>query len=113
MKKSLCIKIEEALENAGFNIRKIKETKAGYSVLASQLTPLGEEWEIKVWCDGTIDSFTSSVLEKKKKFNVNNEISRYVEVNWKDRIKDSTRSVIWDAEWKKIVLNSLVNELAA
>lgn len=104
-------KIIEVLENNEFWVHEVEKQDNGYYVEISQYTPLGEDWWVTIWFDGTNEGFVESVREIYENFDVDEEAEIWVEMRGKHGVPTSIKALVEDAEWKEETLRTLAFDL--
>lgn len=103
--------IVEILEYNGFNYNEIEEQDGKYYIELNNNTPLGEDWWLTVWFDGTDKSFVDAVEEITTNFDIDEEAEIWVPLRGKNGVPSSISALVHDAEWKLEQLESLVCDL--
>jgi len=111
MNKKELNKITKFLENNDFGVS--SNTKQGneYVIEFGQYTPLGEDWYVCVFYDGTFNNFKDKVTECYENFDVDEEVEGWVEHRGKNGVPSSIKDLIEDAEWKEEQLKELSENL--
>lgn len=104
-------KVIEIVENNGFSICKIEKQGNDFYIDINQGTPLGEDWWVTIWFDGTDEGFIKAVREIYNNFDVDEEAEIWIENRGKNGIPNSIKALIRDAEWKESMLDELADEL--
>ena len=104
-------KIIEVLENNEFWVHEVEKQDNGYYVEISQYTPLGEDWWVTIWFDGTDEDFITQVEQRFLGFDVDEEVEIWVENRGKNGVPSSIRALVEDAEWKENTLCALSDDL--
>lgn len=73
-------------------------------------TPLGEDWIIDIWFDGTAKDFSHALFGAYDDFDVDEEASRWITVRGENGVPNSVEDLLDDAKWKKHFLNKLWGE---
>lgn len=102
--------IIDVLKNYDFSILDIGSNGEYYAELEC-FTPLGEDWLLTIWFDGTDSGFIESISESYDNFDVDEEASFLIENRGKNGVPSSVKALLEDAEWKKKTLEDLANDL--
>lgn len=103
--------IAEILEYNGFNYNEVTEQDGKYYIELNNNTPLGEDWWLTVWFDGTDKSFVDAVEEITTNFDIDEEAEIWVPLRGKNGVPSSISALVQDAEWKLEQLESLLSDL--
>lgn len=103
--------IVEILENNGFNYNEATEQDGKYYIELNNNTPLGEDWWLTVWFDGTDKSFVDAVEEITTNFDIDEEVEIWIPLRGKNGVPSSISALVQDAEWKLEQLESLLSDL--
>lgn len=103
--------IVEILENNGFNYNEVTEQDGKYYIELNNNTPLGEDWWLTVWFDGTDKSFVDAVEEITTNFDIDEEVEIWIPLRGKNGVPSSISALVQDAEWKLEQLESLLSDL--
>lgn len=79
--------------------------------LENRPTPAGEDWIVTVWFDGTARGFKRAIEQYAIYFDIDEEVSVYVENRGKNGIPSSIEVLLEDAKWKMRELEDLAEEL--
>lgn len=104
-------KVIEILENKEFVVHEIEKQGDDYYIEISQYTPLGEDWWVTIWFDGTDEGFVEAMREIYEGFDVDEEVEIWVECRGKNGVPSSIKALVEDAEWKDTTLGELADEL--
>lgn len=74
-------------------------------------TPAGEDWIVTVWFDGTARGFKRAIEQYAIYFDIDEEVSLYVDNRGKNGIPSSIEVLLEDAKWKKRELEDLAEDL--
>lgn len=74
-------------------------------------TPAGEDWIVTVWFDGTARGFKRAIEQYAVYFDIDEEVSLYVDNRGKNGIPSSIEVLLEDAKWKMRELEDLAEEL--
>jgi hypothetical protein len=109
-KMKLNDKIIEVLETNNFSVYEITKQGDDYYIEISQYTPLGEDWWVTVWFDGTDNGFIESIREIYENFDVDEETEIWIESRGKNGVPNSIKALVEDAEWKQATLGELASD---
>lgn len=104
-------KVIEIVEKNGFSIHEIEKQGDDYYIEISQYTPLGEDWWVTIWFDGTDEGFIEAMREMYDGFDVDEETEIWIECRGKNGVPSSIKALVEDAEWKESILGELADEL--
>lgn len=104
--KELNENIVRILEENNFNIGEITEQNGSYYIELSQYTPLGEDWYVVVWYDGTDEDFIDQFDQIYQNFDVDEELEIFMECRGKNGVPTSVRDLLEDQEWKNTCLGN-------
>lgn len=104
--KELNENIVRILEENDFNIGEITEQGGSYYIELSQYTPLGEDWYVVVWFDGTDEDFIDQFDQIYQNFDVDEELEVFMECRGKNGVPTSARDLLEDQEWKNNCLGN-------
>lgn len=79
--------------------------------LENRPTPAGEDWIVAFWFDGTARGFKRAIEQYAIYFDIDDEVSFYVENRGKYGIPSSIEVLLEDAKWKMRELEDLAEEL--
>ena len=111
MNKKELNKITKALENNEFSVSSNTKQGEEFVIEFGQYTPLGEDWTICVFYDGSYNSFRDKVNERYDGFDVDEEAEIWIESRGKNGTPSSIKDLIEDAEWKQEQLKELSESL--
>lgn len=74
-------------------------------------TPAGGDWIVAFWFDGTARGFKRAIEQYAIYFDIDEEVSLYVDNRGKNGIPSSIEVLLEDAKWKKRELEDLAEEL--
>jgi len=103
--------IAEILEYNGFNYNEVTEQDGKYYIELNNNTPLGEDWWLTVWFDGTDKSFVDAIEEITTNFDIDEEVEIWIPLRGKNGVPSSISALVQDAEWKLGQLESLLSDL--
>lgn len=103
--------IVEILEDNGFTYNSITEQDGKYYIELNNDTPVGEDWWITVWFDGTDRSFVDSIEDITTNFDVDEEVEVWIPSRGQNGVPSSISALVHDAEWKLEQLESLLCDL--
>nr|DAI69458.1 MAG TPA: hypothetical protein [Caudoviricetes sp.] len=103
--------IAEILEYNGFNYNEVTEQDGKYYIELNNNTPLGEDWWLTVWFDGTDKSFVDAIEEITTNFDIDEEVEIWIPLRGKNGVPSSISALVQDAEWKLEQLESLLSDL--
>lgn len=103
--------IAEILEYNGFNYNEVTEQDGKYYIELNNNTPLGEDWWLTVWFDGTDKSFVDAIEEITTNFDIDEEVEIWIPLRGKNGVPSSISALVQDAEWKLEQLESLLSNL--
>ena len=104
-------KVVKVVNNLGFSLSEIEKQGNIYYVGLSQYTPLGEDWSVPIWFDGTDKSLIEGIEQRLWSFDVDNEAEIRIENRGKNGTPSSIRALLEDAEWKERQLEELLGDL--
>ena len=104
--KELNENIVRILEENDFNIGEITEQGGSYYIELSQYTPLGEDWYVVVWFNGTDEDFIDQFDQIYQNFDVDEELEVFMECRGKNGVPTSVRELLEDQEWKNNCLGN-------
>ena len=104
--KKLNENIVRILEENNFNIGEITEQNGSYYIELSQYTPLGEDWYVVVWYDGTDEDFIDQFDQIYQNFDVDEELELFMECRGENGVPTSVRDLLEDQEWKNTCLGN-------
>ena len=111
--KELNENIVRILEENDFNIGEISEQDGSYYIELSQYTPLGEDWYVVVWFDGTDEDFIDQFDQIYQNFDVDEELEIFMECRGKNGVPTSVRDLLEDQEWKNNCLGNTSFQLTS
>lgn len=111
--KELNENIVRILEENDFNIGEISEQDGSYYIELSQYTPLGEDWYVVVWFDGTDEDFIDQFDRIYQNFDVDEELEVFMECRGKNGVPTSVRDLLEDQEWKNKCLGNTSFQLTS
>ena len=103
--------IAEILEYNGFNYNEVTEQDGKYYIELNNNTPLGEDWWLTVWFDGTDKIFVDAIEEITTNFDIDEEVEIWIPLRGKNGVPSSISALVQDAEWKLEQLESLLSDL--
>lgn len=103
--------IAEILEYNGFNYNEVTEQDGKYYIELNNNTPLGEDWWLTVWFDGTDKSFVDAIEKITTNFDIDEEMEIWIPLRGKNGVPSSISALVQDAEWKLEQLESLLSDL--
>lgn len=103
--------IAEILEYNGFNYNEVTEQDGKYYIELNNNTPLGEDWWLTVWFDGTDKSFVDAIEKITTNFDIDEEVEIWIPLRGKNGVPSSISALVQDAEWKLEQLESLLSDL--
>ena len=103
--------IIKILEENDFVIGKITKQNNGIYVDLNQSTPLGEDWWVVIFFDGTNNGFIQEFYNRAYDFDIDEEIEIFVQNRGKNGIPNSIVDLIEDAKWKQKILEKTADEL--
>lgn len=103
--------IAEILEYNGFNYNEVTEQDGKYYIELNNNTPLGEDWWLTVWFDGTDKSFVDAIEEITTNFDIDEEVEIWIPLRGENGVPSSISALVQDAEWKLEQLESLLSDL--
>lgn len=103
--------IAEILEYNGFNYNEVTEQDGKYYIELNNNTPLGEDWWLTVWFDGTDKSFVDAIEEITTNFDIDEEVEIWIPLRGKNGVPSSISALVQDAEWKLEQLEYLLSDL--
>lgn len=74
-------------------------------------TPAGGDWIVAFWFDGTARGFKRAIAQYSFYFDIDDEVSLYVDNRGKNGIPSSIEVLLEDAKWKMRELEDLAEEL--
>lgn len=104
-------KITKVLEDKYFDIS--SNTKQGdeYVIDFGQCTPLGEDWYVCLFYNGTYNNFKEKLTEYSENFDIDEEVEPWIENRGKNGTPSSIKGLVEDAEWKQEQLKELSESL--
>lgn len=96
----------------GFITHKIEGQNGQFYMELNQGTPLGEDWWMSIWFDGTDVDFIKQVWNYYYSFSIDDEVAVYVDNKGHYGIPESISDLIMDAKWKELALKSLAEDLS-
>ena len=96
----------------GFITHKIEGQNGQFYMELNQGTPLGEDWWVSIWFDGTDADFIKQVWNYYYSFSIDDEVAIYVDNRGHYDIPESISDLIMDANWKELALKSLAEDLS-
>lgn len=105
--------IVRILEENDFNIGEITGQGGSYYIELSQYTPLGEDWYVVVWFDGTDEDFIDQFDRIYQNFDVDEELEVFMECRGKNGVPTSARELLEDQEWKNNCLGNTSFQLTS
>ena len=103
--------IVKILEDNGFVIGEITKQSNGICVELNQSTPLGEDWWVVIFFDGTNNGFFQEFYKYACNFDIDEEVEVYVVNRGKNGIPNSVVDLVEDAKWKQKTLEVTADEL--
>lgn len=76
-------------------------------------TPAGGDWIVTLWFDGTARGFKRAIEQYAICFDIDEEVSLYVDNRGKNGIPSSIEALLEDAKWKKRELHDLAEIIEA
>lgn len=107
MNKKELNKITKVLENKDFDILFNERQDDDFVIEFGQYTPLGEDWNVCLFYDGTYNNFKNKLTEYSENFDIDEEAEIWIENRGKNGIPDSIKDLVEDAEWKQKQLKEL------
>lgn len=74
-------------------------------------TPAGGDWIVAFWFDGTARGFKRAIEQYAIYFDIDEDVSLYVDNRGKNGIPSSIEALLEDAKWKKRELENLAEDL--
>ena len=109
MNKKELVRITKYLLNEGFCVDEVKEQENEHYCSFGKYTPAGEDWYETIWFDGSFEDFKKQVEKRYCSFDVDDEVTPYVQNRGTNGIPSSIRELLEDAEWKEEQLKALVD----
>lgn len=103
--------IVKILEDNGFVIEEITKQSNGIYVDLNQSTPLGEDWWITIFFDGTNNGFIQEFYNYAYNFDIDEEVECFVQGRGKNGIPNSVVDLVEDAQWKQKILEETADKL--
>lgn len=103
--------IIKILEENDFVIGEITYQKNGICVDLNQSTPLGEDWWVVIFFDGTNNGFIQKFYDYAYDYDIDEEVECYVQNRGKNGIPNSIVDLVDDAKWKQKTLKETADEL--
>ena len=103
--------IVKILKDNGFVIGEITKQSNGICVELNQSTPLGEDWWVVIFFDGTNNGFIQEFYNRAYNFDIDEEVEVYVENRGKNGIPNSIIDLVEDAKWKQKILEETADKL--
>ena len=103
--------IIKILEDNDFIVGEITKQSNGIYVDLNQSTPLGEDWWITIFFDGTNNDFIKEFYKYAYDFDLDEEVEVYVENRGKNGIPNSVVDLVEDAQWKQKILEETADKL--
>lgn len=103
--------IVKILKENDFVIGEITKQSNGIYVDLNQSTPLGEDWWVVIFFNGTNNGFIQEFHKYAYNFDIDEEIEIYVENRGKNGIPNSIVDLVEDAKWKQKTLEVTADEL--
>ena len=100
-------KITEFLETHNFGVSSNNKQDDDYVIEFGQFTPLGEDWYVSLFYDGTLSNFKEKLSEYADNFDIDEEVEPYIENRGNNGVPTSIRALLEDAEWKQQQLKAL------
>lgn len=103
--------IVKILEENDFVIGEITKQSNGICVELNQSTPLGEDWWIVIFFDGTNNGFIQEFYNRAYDFDIDEEVEIFVQGRGKNGIPNSVVDLVEDAQWKQKTLEETADKL--
>ena len=103
--------IVKILEDNGFVVGEITKQSNEIYVDLNQSTPLGEDWWVVIFFDGTNNDFIQEFYRYAYNFDIDDEVEPYVQNRAKNGIPNSIVDLIEDAQWKQKTLEETADKL--
>lgn len=104
-------KIEKVLEKFEFEISSNEKQDDDFVIEFGQYTPLGEDWYVCLFYDGSYNNFKEKLTEYAENFDIDEEAEIWIENRGKNGTPNSIKDLVEDAEWKKEKLQELSESL--
>lgn len=104
-------KITKILENKDFSVSSNTKQGNDYVIEFGQYTPLGEDWFVVLFYNGTYNNFKDSLIEYYNNFDIDEEAEIWVNNRGKNGVPNSIKDLVEDAEWKQEQLKQLSESL--
>ena len=111
MNKKELNKITEILEKLDFSVSSNEKQGDDFFIEFGQYTPLGEDWSVCTFFDGTYDNFKDKITEYYENFDIDEETEIWIEGRGKNGTPSSIKALVEDAEWKQQQLKELCKSL--
>lgn len=109
--KNLKKDIIKILEKNDFVIGEIIKENNSIYVDLNQSTPLGEDWWISIFFNGTNNGFIQEFYNRAYDFDIDEEVEIFVQGRGKNGIPSSIVDLVEDAKWKQKTLEETADEL--
>lgn len=103
--------IVKILKENNFVIGEITKQSNGICVDLNQSTPLGEDWWVVIFFDGTNNGFIQEFHKYAYNFDIDEEIEVFVSNRGKNGIPNSIIDLVEDAKWKQKILEETADAL--
>lgn len=103
--------IVKILEDNDFVVGEITKQSNGILVELNQSTPLGEDWWVVIFFDGTNNGFIQEFYHYAYNFDIDEEVEIFVQGRGRNGIPNSIIDLVEDAKWKQKTLEETADEL--
>lgn len=109
--KKLKKDIVKILEDNGFSIGEITKQSNGIYVDLNQSTPLGEDWCVVIFFNGTNNGFIQEFYNYAYDFDIDEEVEIFVQNRGRNGIPSSIIDLVEDAKCKQKTLEETADAL--
>ena len=103
--------IVKILKENDFVIGEITKQSNGIYIDLNQSTPLGEDWWVVIFFDGTNNGFIQEFHKYAYNFDIDEEVEIFVQGRGENGIPNSIVALIEDAKWKQKTLEETADKL--